>query len=695
VVIQNGTLLGMAMLPVSPQALLFGGDYNPEQWSEETWNKDVVLMRTAGVNLVTVGVFSWAFLEPSPGRYEFGWLDRVLDLLADGGIAVDLATATASPPPWFSHTHPESLPVDRDGRRLTYGSRQAFCANSIAYREAALNLVEQLGSRYRDHPALALWHIHNEYGCHNLTCYCERSAEAFREWLVERYRDLDALNAAWGTSFWSQRYTDWAQVQPPRATPSFGNPGQELDFARFSSDALLALYVAERDVLRRVSPGTPATTNFMAGMVTGLDYWRWAPELDLVSTDHYLTGAVPAASGREANPNAHIDLAFAADLTRSLAGGSWLLMEHSTSAVNWQPRNIAKTPGQMLRNSLSHVARGSEGALFFQWRASRAGAEKWHSAMLPHAGTDSRVWREVTRLGSILGALAPVRGATVDADVALLLDYPSGWAAEQQAQPSQDMTTFDEIKRWHAALWRTGITADLAHPSADLSRYRAVLVPALYLVSDADAANLGAYLAGGGTVLVGPYSGIVDEYDRVRLGGYPGAFAELLGIRVEEFHPMLPGQTATLSGGGVGPAAGSGWVGRVWRELGRATTATVIESYVDGPLAGSPAVTRHGRAWYVGTRLVDSDLEQLITQVCDSAGVRPVVPGLPPGLEAVRRRQPNGTTFLFLINHTDRAAPVAVSGTDVLTGDEHADPVTVAAGEVLVLRTVPPSGEEE
>jgi beta-galactosidase len=677
VVIQDGTLLGMATLPDTPQALLFGGDYNPEQWSEETWKEDVALMCQAGVNLVTVGVFSWAFLEPLPARYEFGWLDRVLDLLADGGIAVDLATATASPPPWFSHAHPESLPVDRDGRRLSYGSRQAFCASSTAYREAALNLVEQLGSRYRNHPALALWHIHNEYGCHNLTCYCERSADAFRDWLVKRYGDLDTLNEAWGTSFWSQRYTDWAQIQPPRATPSFGNPGQELDFRRFSSDALLALCVAERDVLRRVSPGTPATTNFMAGMVTGLDYWRWAPELDLVSTDHYLTAA---------DPSGHVDLAFAADLTRSLSGGSWLLMEHSTSAVNWQPRNIAKTPGQMLRNTLSHVARGSEGALFFQWRASRAGAEKWHSAMLPHVGTDSRVWREVTRLGSVLGSLAPVRGAGVEADVALLLDYPSGWAAERPSQPSQDMTTFDEIKRWHAALWRAGITGDLAHPSADLSRYRVVLVPALYLISDTDAANLGAYLAGGGTVLVGPYSGIADEQDRVRLGGYPGAFAELLGIRVEEFYPMLPGQTVTLSGGGAGD---------VWQELGRATTATVIESYMDGPVAGSPAVTRNGRAWYVGTRLLDADLERLIARVCDSAGARPVVSGAPPGLEAVRRRHPDGTTFLFLINHTDRAVPVAAAGTDLVTGDEHVDPVTVPAGEVLVLRTVPASGEEE
>ena len=675
-VIQGGTLWDMATLPSRPGALFFGGDYNPEQWPEEVWTEDVALMREAGVNLVTVGVFSWAFLEPAPGRYEFGWLDRVLSLLADGGIAVDLATATASPPPWFSHANPGSMPVDRDGRRLSYGSRQAFCPSSPEYREAALALVERLAARYHDHPALALWHIHNEYGCHNLTCYCDRSADAFRRWLAGRYGDLDALNEGWGTSFWSQRYTDWEQVLPPRATPTFGNPTQELDFRRFSSDALLELCVAERDVLGSLSPGTPATTNFMTGMFTGLDYWRWAPELDLVSTDHYLTAA---------DPDAHVGLAFAADLARSLAGGSWLLMEHSTSAVNWQPRNAAKAPGQMMRNSLSHVARGSEGALFFQWRASRSGAEKWHSGLVPHAGTDSRIWREVKELGAALDALAPLRGSAVEADVAVLLDYPSGWAAERPAQPSVDMTAFDEIRRWYAALWRAGVTADIAHPSGDLSRYRAVLVPALYLISDADAANLRGYVEAGGTVLIGPYSGIVDEQDRVRLGGYPGAFADLLGLRIEEFYPLLAGETVELSGGSVG---------RVWRELGRAEGAEVLESYVDGPVAGSPAITRNGRAWYAGTRLVDADLEGLVRRVCDSAGVRPAVPGGPPGLEAVRRRHADGTSYLFLINHTGTALPVDASGTDVLTGREIVEQVTVAAGAVVVLRAQPPAGKE-
>jgi len=655
------------MYPPHAGRLCFGADYNPEQWPPDVWREDVALMRTAGVTMVTVGVFSWSWLEPAQGRYEFGWLDEVLGLLVDGGIAVDLATATASPPPWFSHAYPDSLPVDRDGRRLSYGSRQAYCPSSAEYRGAALALVGRLADRYADHPALAMWHVNNEYGCHNLRCYCETSASAFRAWLSQRYSgDLAALNEAWGTSFWSQRYTDWAQVLPPRATPTFGNPSQELDFRRFCSTAVQRLYTAERDLLHERTPGIPVTTNFMAGLTDAMDYWAWAPELDVVSTDHYLTAA--AADN-------YLGLAYAADLTRGLAGGEWLLMEHSTSAVNWQPRNAAKRPGEMIRNSLSHVARGSQGAMYFQWRASRAGAEKWHSAMVPHAGTDSQVWRDVVTLGGYLTRLAPVLGTPVCADVAILHDYPSIWAMEHAAQPSDDMAGEAERKRWHAALLRLGLTADLVQPGGDLDRYRVVFVPSLYMVSDADAARFASYVDNGGTVLVGAYSGIVNEDDTVRLGGYPGAFGDLLGVRIEEFFPLLAGESVRLD---------SGAEGRIWSERGRATTATVLATYASGPVAGCPAITRNGRAWYAGTRLVDADLAALIAQVCAQAGVVAPVPDLPAGLEVVVRTHHNGGRILFLLNHSTADVSIPLSGVDLLTGQQH-ESARVPAGGVVVL----------
>ncbi|GAA1735207.1 beta-galactosidase [Luedemannella helvata] len=657
--------------------LCYGGDYNPEQWPEEVWAADVALMREAGVTLATVGVFSWAWLQPTPDRWEFGWLDRVIDLLHAGGIAVDLATATASPPPWFTTAFPASRPVDADGRVLSHGSRQAYCPSSPDYRAAALTLVERLAERYGDHPALALWHLNNEYACHVPACYCDTSAEAFRGWLRERYGTVEALNDAWGTAFWSQRYGDWSEVIPPRATPTFHNPGQALDFRRFSSAEILSLCVAERDLLARLTPEVPVTTNLIATH-TQLDHWAWARELRgpgrLVSNDHYVindAAAPPAAQ-----------IAFAADVTRSLAAGApWLLMEHSTSAVNWQPRNLAKPPGRLVRDALGHVARGSEGAMFFQWRASVAGAERWHSAMLPHAGTDSRIWREVVELGRHLRALADVDGSTVTAPVAILLDYESLWAQEHGAHPSGDMACFDEVARWHRALWRAGIAADVAHPESDLDGYAVLLAPALYALSDAGAANLTRRVADGAHLVVGPYSGVVDERHRVRTGGYPGALRDLLGVRIEEFYPLPAGATIALTNGATGYA---------WSELGRADGAQVLVTYAEGPVTGSPALTRHrhgaGTAWYVGTRLPDESLDTLLAGVAVAARVEPTLPGTPPGVEAVRRAHADGTSFLFLLNHGDEPATVPVAGEDLLSGTVWAGPTEVAAGGVVVLR---------
>lgn len=359
-------------------------------------------MRRAGVSFVSLGIFSWSWLEPAKGEYEFGWLDEIMGLLAEAGIAVDLATATASPPPWLTTAYPEILPVGIDGRTLWPGSRQSWCPSSPIFRDAAQALVSQLARRYHQHRALAMWHISNEYACHNLPCYCDTCAAAFRRWLERRYGTLDRLNDAWGTAFWSQRYTDIEQILPPRTTPTFHNPTQVLDFKRFGSDTLLQHFLGEQEILAELSPGVPVTTNFMT--MTGsrlLDYHHWAPHQDVVSTDHYLVNTLehPAA-----------ELSFQGDLTRGLAGGApWMLMEHSTSAVNWQSVNPAKAPGQTIRDSLTHVAHGADTLGFFQWRQSRAGAEKWHSAMVPHAGPVSERFAEVAQLGQIAATLGEIR----------------------------------------------------------------------------------------------------------------------------------------------------------------------------------------------------------------------------------------------------------------------------------------------
>ncbi|MFD1658074.1 beta-galactosidase [Streptomyces caeni] len=669
--------------PVTPPApvptlsvpgIAYGGDYNPEQWPEEIWAEDMRLMREAGVTMVSVGIFSWALLEPTEGVYDFSRLDRVLDLLHAGGIAADLATPTAAPPAWFFRAHPEALPADPGGRTLSYGSRQTFCPSSPAYRAAALRIAGRLAERYADHPAVVMWHVHNEYGCHNAACYCDTSAASFRRWLRTRYAgDLAALNHAWGTAFWSQWYHDWDEILPPRATGAVPNPSHRLDWRRFCSDELLALYTAERDVLRAAAPGIPATTNFMVMPdFDALDYWRWAPEPDVVSNDHYLIST---------DPEPEIDIALSGDLTRSLAGGPWLLMEHSTGAVNWQPVNRAKRPGELRRNALAHVARGADGIAFFQWRASRAGAEQWHSAMVPHAGEDSRIWRDVVRLGADLKALAEVRGSTGTAETAIVWDWNARWALELPSQPSAGLRFKDLVRAWYEPLWREGVAVDFVRPDADLSPFRLVLVPSLYLVGDEDAANLIGFAERGGTLAVGFHSGAVDGNCHVRLGGYPGAFREALGVRSDELFPLLPDETLALSGGGTA---------RLWSERLRTEGAEAVTSYAEGPLKGVPAVTRHthgdGTTWYLATQPDPATLGSLLRRIRTEAGVAPVRTA-PDGVEVVRRRGPSAD-YLFVIDHAGRGAEVPVSqdAVELLTGKPVPGSVTVGPGEVAVVR---------
>ena len=658
------------MRPWPADRIAFGGDYNPEQWPRTTWREDMELMRAAGVSFVTLGVFSWSWLEPAKGEYDFAWLDEVMGLLHESGIAVDLATATATPPPWLSAAHPETLPVDRDGHTLWPGSRQAWCPSSPVYREHALALTAQLAQHYHEHPALALWHVSNEYACHNLPCYCDTCAVAFRRWLRGRYGGLEALNGVWGTAFWSQRYTDWDQVLPPRRTTTFANPTHQLDFARFGSDTLLDSYRQEKAVLAEHSPGVPVTTNFMTlTRFRHLDYHDWAPEQDVVSTDHYVIESLQ-------HPRA--ELAFGADLTRGLAGGApWMLMEHSTSAVSWQPVNRAKAPGQTIRDSLAHVARGADTIGFFQWRQSRAGSEKFHSALVPHAGRDSARFREVCELGAIAARLGELRGSRVQADVAILWDYQAGWAASGPAMPSADLEYSLAGQSIHRLLRDRGITADVVHPGADLTAYRLIVVPTLYLVRDEHAAAIAAAAEAGAEVLVTFFSGISDEHDHVRLGGYPGAFRDLLGVRAEEFFPLLPGESVALSDG----------VGRLWSEDLTAATAEVVSTYAAGPLAGRPAITRaaagRGSAWYLSTLPDDQTLGALLEQVADAAGVVPAA-DVARGVEVVRRRSEQ-CSWLFLANDTAVEQTVTASGHD-LVSDRPVGPVVLRPGAVAVVR---------
>lgn len=653
--------------------LVYGADYNPEQWPRHVWDDDVALMRRAGVTTVNLGVFSWALIEVEDGTFEWDWLDEVLGLLDENGIGANLATPTAAPPMWLFDEHPEIATVDARGVRTSRGGRLAWSPSSPTFRAYALRVVRKLAQRYGSHPALRMWHVGNELGNENAWCFGDDTARAWQAWLEARYVDVAALNAAWGTAFWGHRYTTFGQVMPPREARTGHNPGLLLDFARFTSQALLNHYRAERDVLRSVTPDIPITTNFMIQRQPGVaDYASWAREVDLVANDHYTTAA---------SPERFVELSFSADRTRGVAGGDpWLLMEHSAGAVNWQPVNRAKARGEMRRNSLAHVARGADGVMFFQWRQSAAGAEQLHSAMVPHAGADSQVFRDAERLGADLARLAPVRGSRVEpASVAMVFDHQSAAAWSSARLPSALVDVLDLPLALYRELLRTGIAVDVVPWSADLSRYRAVVVPTQYLVDDRAAHALATAVGRGGHALVTYLSGIVDDHSTVRLGGYPGAFRELLGVRVDEFFPLLADERVELD---------NAWTASLWTERVEVRDADVLASMTTGDLAGLPALTRRrvgaGSATYLAVRPDTAGVAELVADLVDLAGLVAVAPA-DEGLELVRRVGARGS-FLFAINHTDEPLTVAAEGVDLLTGEACTGRVPVEAGEVRVIR---------
>ncbi len=622
--------------------LYFGGDYNPEQWPEEVWTEDMRLMKEAGVNLVSIGIFSWARLQSAPGVFHFEWLDRLMDLLAANKIQADLATATASPPAWLIRRHPEILPTLDNGTQLSQGSRQHYNPSSRAYRAACAELVTALAERYQSHPALAMWHINNEYACHVPADYGDETAAAFRIWLQNRYPSLDTLNEAWGTAFWSQHYYDWEEILPPRAAPSFQNPGQCLDFLRFSSDALIACYQNEAQILRKITPDKPITTNFMEWF-KATDYRKWAKELDFTCLDIY---PEPTGSSRPLSQNA--------DMTRSFKDGKpWLIMEQVTTHVNWRFRNATKAPGLMRLWSYVSIARGADGICFFQWRQARAGAEKFHGSMVGHGDPVSqRCFQETKQLGRELARLGEIAGSRVRAETGVYFDYENWWALELPSKPNNELKYQRAVENLYTPLLRQNIPVDFVFADSDLSNYRLIFVPSLYLMKPGMEEQLTRFVKAGGRLVVTYFSGIVDEYDRVHLGGYPAPLRSLLGLTVEEW-AVPPADRNNVIRVSATEGLASRYASSFWAEVIRTEGATAVATFDSEYYAGLPAVTRHafgkGEAWYVGTELEPTFYEDLTRLLTRQTGIKPPLE-VPPGVEAVDRYSQE-RRYTFLLNH--------------------------------------------
>lgn len=622
------------LLTENGRGIAFGGDYNPDQWSEETWDDDVRLMKKAGVNTVALAIFSWDRIQPQENRWDFGWLDRIIDKLGKAGIATDLASATATAPLWLYEKHPEVLPRDKYGHQVNAGSRQSWSPTSPVFKEYALTLCRKLAERYGSNPYVTAWHMGNEYGWNNREDYSDNALEAFRAWCRRKYGTIDALNQAWGTTFWGQEMNDFDEVLIPRfmGADSMVNPGQKLDFERFGNDMLLDFYKAERDAIAEICPDKPFTTNFMVSTdQCCMDYADWANEVNFVSNDHYFH------EGGEM----HLDeLACSDALMDSFAlGKPWYVMEHSTSAVQWKPLNMRKRKGETVRDSLAHVAMGADAINFFQWRASAFGAESFHSAMVPHAGEDTKLFRQVCELGETLQTLADagVQGSELErSDTAILFSAESEWATRSQTLPSMKLNHWHDVRDWYRAFLDAGTRADIMPLKYDWSDYKTVVLPTVLMLSAVDTRRLADFAAAGGRVVVGYATGLIDENFHTWLGGYPGAgnglLRDMLGIRGEEFNILGSGvegepEAIRLGAGGEvaleDAAALNGATTRLWQNDVTVTgdRTQVLAMYAgeeadEWELDGMAAVTRNpygaGEAYFVGCDLDVADLTKLI-----------------------------------------------------------------------------------
>ncbi|KIL48401.1 beta-galactosidase [Jeotgalibacillus campisalis] len=671
------------MIHEKVKKVLYGGDYNPEQWPKEIWKEDMRITKLAEMDIMTVNVFSWAKLQPDEDIYDFSTLDQVMDLLAEENRYACLATSTAVHPAWMAHRYPDVLRTDFDGRRRKFGLRHNSCPNSPSYRRFAGRLVEEIAKRYHDHPALLLWHVSNEFGG---DCYCSQCEEGFRIWLKNKYGSLDEVNRVWNTSFWGHTFYAWEEiVAPNNLSEHLGQydytafQGISLDYRRFNSDSMLDCFKLEQDILKKWTPGINVTTNLM-GTYKPIDYHKWAKEMDIVSWDSY----PQAGSSPLLNSMSH-------DIMRGLKHGqSFMLMEQTPSVTNWHPYNELKRPGEMRLHSWQAIAHGADTVMFFQIRRSIGACEKFHGAVIDHAGHEhTRVFRECAALGNELAVLGDtLLHATTPAKAAILFDWDNWWAMELSSGPSRDLKYVEEVFKYYEAFQRCNVPVDVISVKDDLSSYQIVAAPVLYMVKAGMAKKLEDFTQSGGTFITTFFSGIVDEHDLVVTGGYPGELRPLLGIWVEEIDSLPPGKTNKV----VMKEDGSDYHASILCDLLHLEGAEAVASFASDFYEGMPALTKNhfgqGHAWYAAASMDHEFMERLISSLCTSHGLKPLLGTKAPADVEVTAREKDGVTYIFLLNHSQETGTVSLDKiyTNILDGEEYEGAIDLSPFGVAVLK---------
>ncbi len=657
----------------------FGADYYPEHWPEERWPEDARLMAEAGFNVVRLAEFAWSKMEPAEGQFDFAWLDRALEILHRRGISAVLGTPTASPPPWLMAKDETLFLVRPDGQRATYGNRREYCPNQPLFHEHTCRIVTAMSEHYAEHPAVIGWQIDNELGDR---CYCPVCRAKFQEWLKVRYGTLEKMNCAWGTNFWSQVYTDWNQIPVPLTAGGSPNPGLALDYSRFMSDTYVAYQKLQIDLLRQKCAGQFITHNFMGFGYEGINYYDMAAGLDHVAWDNYPSGFWSKESVDPASP------ALSHDTMRSLKKQNFWVMEQQAGPSGWEIMSPAPRPGELRLWAYQSIAHGADGIVFFRWRTARHGTEQYWHGLLEHDGRPGRRYEEIKRMGTELQTLGEqIIGAQVKPQVAIVQSYETRWAF--QVQPNHPDFRFREhVQHIYEALYRQNLSVDIVSPRDDLSAYKLVILPAMYVLPEGLVARLERFVKEGGVLVVTPRTGVKDEANAVVNLPLPGLLADLCGVVVEDYDSLLTGVAQSLEFC-IPELARTKAAARLWCDILAPVSAEVVASYGQDYYAGKPAITRNvfgkGQVIYVGT-FGDADLyHALFCWLMNQTGLRGVLES-PEGVEMTERLQ-GEKRLLFILNHTNTAQTVVVPDewTNLMDGQLVKGPLTIAARDVLIL----------
>ena len=665
--------------------ILYGGDYNPNQWPKEIWEQDMVYFKDARINSATINVFSWAKIQPAEDTYYFDELDEIVEMLSKENYDIILATSTGAMPAWLYKKYPEVARTDYFGRHHKFGQRHNHCPNSLVFQKYAKALVEKLAERYAHNPHVTCWHISNEYGGE---CYCENCEKAFRVWLKNKYGTIEAVNKAWNMEFWGHTVYDWDEIVLPNALGDGMENGTDtafaglsVDYRRFMSDSMLENYKMERDVVRRYNPDTIITTNLM-GTYKFLDYFKWAKEMDIVSWDNYPSYNTPWSF-----------TAMSHDLMRGLKDAPFMLLEQTPSQQNWQPYNSLKKPGQMRAQSIQTMAHGADTVQFFQLRRSVGGCEKFHGAVIGHVGhNNTRVFREVKQLGEELERLGTsTLGSVNQADVGIIFDWDNYWALDYTSGPTEDLKYVDQIHHYYKFFYDNNIGVNMIPVDADFSKYKIVVAPVLYMVKEGMKEALTKFVENGGILITTFMSGLVNESDNVHLGGYPGPLRELAGVWVEEIDALAPEQTNTITF-----TDGTRMTCNLLCDLMHLEGAQLLASYDENFYAGMPAITKNtfgkGCTYYIGTNMGQEGIDKVLKMATQQANVHPVVKE-PTALEVVCRKTADSTHYyIFNFKETEIVIPDQFVGyTDLLTGKKVESGMRMKHYDALILN-IPDTG---